>query len=113
MTHLQETALCVAVNYSLSTNVDLLLEANADITLSFHGREPPLHLAARFGDMEIVKVFVSRGTDLLLENSSGFTPELVARHNGHLGIANFLKERTSAENGNNVISKCQINTSKW
>lgn len=91
----------------------MLLEANADTTLSFHGRQPPLHLAAGFGNMNTVKIFVSRGTNLLLENSSGFTPELVARHNGHLGIAKFLKEKTSAVNGNNVILRCQINTSNW
>ena len=94
-----ETALCIAVRSEISWNVDLLLAAGADITLPRHGR-PPLHIAAKYGFMEIVKVFANRGANLISQDKQGLTPELIARKYGHLDVAIFLKEKTSARHGN-------------
>ena len=105
VTHLQETALCIAVLSGKTRNVDLLLAANADATISSKGISPPLHLAAHYGRMEMVKIFASRGENLNLHDGSGFTSELVARRAGHLDVANFLKDRTSAGNGNHPFPK--------
>ena len=105
VTHLQETALCIAVLSGISRNVDLLLEANADASIFSTGHWAPLHIAAYHGNMAIVKIFASRGENLNLHNGSGFTSELAARRAGHLDVANFLKDRTSAGNGNHPFSK--------
>ena len=102
-----ETALCIAVRSGISRNVDLLLAAGADITLAWHGR-PPLHIAAKSGLMEIVKVFANRGANLLSQDELGLTPELVARKYGHLDVAIFLKEKTSAGLGNKPIPRNQF-----
>ena len=93
-----ERALCIAVRSGISKNVDLLLGANADTSLSWRGG-PPLLLAAIDGNMEIVKVFANRGANLAIQDEHGWTPELVARSEGHLDVAKFLKERTSAGHG--------------
>ena len=110
VTDLQETALYIAVFHEDSRNVELLLEANADTTLSACGQESPLHLAARFGFIKIVKVFASKGTNLLLQDSSGLTPELIARRNGHFDIAKFLKEERSAGIGNRSFPNTTFRT---
>ena len=102
-----ETALCIAVRSGLSRNVDLLLAAGADITLPRHGR-PPLHIAAKYGFIEIVKVFANRGANLISQDKHGLTPELIARQYGHLDVAIFLKEKTSAGLGNKSIPKNQF-----
>ena len=97
-----QTALSVAVRARISSNVDLLLRADADTTLSplsAHGFQP-LHIAAHLGYLEVVKVFANRGIDLTTQNKFGLTPELVARKSGHLDIVEFLKEKTSAGHGN-------------
>lgn len=109
----KRTPLYMAVLRGASRNVDWLLEANADTTLSVSGQYSPLHLAASCGSMEKVKVFVSRGANLLLRNNCGFTPELVARSQGHLDVANFLKGHTSAGLRNEHILICSIDISKW
>ena len=102
-----ETALCIAVRLGISRNVDLLLAAGADITLAWHGR-PPLHMAAKYGLMEIVKVFAERGANLLSQDKHGLTPELMARKHRHLDVAIFLKEKTSAGLGNKPIPRNQF-----
>lgn len=108
VTNLQTTALFVAIIYGSSRNVDLLLEANADATISDRGTCPPLHFAASCGNMEIVTVFASKGTNLLLQDNLGFTPELVARKTGHLDVAKFLQEKTKAEDGGKPLPRDHI-----
>ena len=107
----QGTALYIAVRSGIPRNVDLLLEADADTTLSWYGG-PPLHLAAVRGDMQVVKVFASRGVNLTPQDKFGLTPELVARSSGHLDVANFLKKETSAGHGNKPYPQNHVCTSE-
>ena len=101
------TALCIAVRNRILRNVDLLLEADVDTTLSCRGA-PPLHIAACFGYLEIVKVFAKRGVNLTTQDRDGLTPELVARKQGYLDVAKFLKEKTSTGHGNKPHSKNHV-----
>ena len=107
----QGTALCIAVRSGIPRNVDLLLEADADTTLSWYGG-PPLHLAAELGDMQVVKVFASRGVNLIPQDKFGLTPELVARRHCHLDVANFLNKETSAGHGNKPHPQNHVCTSE-
>lgn len=59
-TQRQETALYLAVNHGILRNVDLLLGANADVTIACLGHSP-LHKAAWNGDLKVVKIFANRG----------------------------------------------------
>ena len=103
LTHYKETALWIAALFGRSRNVSLLIDKNADDKIGACGSEPPLHAAIRYGCMEVVMVFIDRGCNLLLQNGSGLTPELVARKYGHPDIANVLKEKTSAGGKNEPV----------
>ena len=96
LTKRKETALWIAALFGKSRNVALLLDENADDTIQDSFSEPPLHAAVRCGYLEVVKLFINRGCDLLLQDGSGFTPELYARKYGHQDIADLLKAKTSA-----------------
>lgn len=96
LTHNKETALWIAALFGRSRNVSLLIDKNADDTIGSYSSEPPLHAAIRLGHVEVVMIFIDRGCNLLLQDGSGLTPELVARKYDHPHIANVLKEKTSA-----------------
>ena len=103
VTHQKQTALSIAVTYNIPRNVDLLLEANADATISRRGY-PPLHLAARNGLLNVVNVFASGGVNLLLQNKRNLTAEQIARTTGNLDVAQVLKEKTSAGDCSRTLS---------
>ena len=50
----------------------------------------PIHLAAKTGRFEIVKLLASRTTNLNIANNYEETPAKIARSNGHLKIEHFL-----------------------
>ena len=96
----QYTALCMAAEVGIPRNVDLLLEANANATIGCS----PLHIAAWKGHLTIVKILANRRADLLLlQDSNNLTAELVARSQGHVEVASFLKEKISAIDGDRPI----------
>lgn len=95
VTDLQETALVIALSRNIRKNVDQLLEVNSDTTICPYQADSLLHIAVRNGFMGIVEDFASRGADLLLRDTSGLTPELVARKYGHQDIAKFLKGKSA------------------
>ena len=107
-----ETALCIAVRSKIVKNVDLLVGVDADISLSRRERSP-LHIAAGRGYLEIVKLFAKREVNLTAQDGNGLTPELLARKNGYLDVAKFLKEKTSAGHGNKPHPKSHVYVVKY
>ena len=97
LTDRKETALWFAAVCGNSRNVSLLLDKSANDTIRNCDSESPLHVAIRVGFLNVVETFIDKGCDLLLQDGSGFTPELIARRYGRIDIANLLKEKTSAE----------------
>lgn len=97
------TPLWVAAAGGISKNVSLLLAKAADDTLVSLGSESPLHIASSFGYTDVVMVLVSNGSNqqLQMKDSSGFTPELVARKYGHFKVADCLRKKAS-EAGTNL-----------
>lgn len=57
-----------------------------------------LHIAARNGDLEIVKLLISLGARIDARNRRLQTPLLWAIHNGHLDLVNFF-----IEHGSNIL----------
>ena len=103
LTHSKETALWMAAFSGISRNVSLLLDKNADDTTQALHMVSPLHIASGRGHLEVVNIFINKGSDLLLPDGSGLTPELLARKYGHQDIANILKEATSSRGKNELI----------
>ena len=103
LTQRKETALWIAAFFGISRNVSLLLDKAANDKIQNCYLEAPVHVAIRCGHLEVVTKFMDKGCDLSLQNGSGFTPQLIARHFGHLDIAELLKESSSAGGMNEPI----------
>jgi hypothetical protein len=85
------TLLHYAALYNLLSLVPLLISRGADPnTTSEKGGLTPLHMACGAGNMAIVQVLVKHGSDLLAQDSSGFTPVRHARRNGYPTIVQWL-----------------------
>ena len=56
----------------------------------------PIHVAAAFGHLEMVKLLVANKTDLTVVNSDGNTPLFVAVQNQKTEVVNFLVKNTNA-----------------
>lgn len=81
------TPLYVATQGRAYGNMSLLLSNGADPNSS---DENVLYAAARWGDTEAIDEFIRYGSDLGSINGHSLTPELVARKNGHVTLANII-----------------------
>ncbi len=79
-----------AVRMGQTWRVKMALNKGVDINEKF-SEGTPLHSAAAQGNMNIVRLLVEQGADLLALDSHGNTPAKVAEHNRHLQIANYLR----------------------
>jgi ankyrin repeat protein len=89
------TALLLAVGYGYLTMIDLLLEQGADpIAKDNHGWNA-IHVAARFGRDNILRLLLAKQFDWDLEAriSNGRTALLLAVRNGHLTTIDLLLEQ--------------------
>ena len=88
-----ETALLIASHYGNLQNVSFLLDRSADdkIVESQYGVSP-LHAAAQGGHEEVVLTFIHHRCKAHLEDCNGLTPELYARKNGHIRVADILQK---------------------
>ena len=84
------TALFVAVWSGFPQNVSLLLSKGADATIIAQSGECPLHMAARFGDHQIVRRFLDHGCDARIKNEDGLDAELIALKHSHHELAEFF-----------------------
>lgn len=58
----------------------------------------PLHLAARFGDAEVVSEFIAHGCDIESPNADGLSPELIARRHGFVNTAIDIADAIGEKN---------------
>ena len=64
--------------------VQVLIDASVDLeTKSYGPRMTALHLAARFGHVEIARALVAAGASLAARDAKGLTPSQVAARAGH------------------------------
>ena len=59
-----------------------------------HGRQP-LHVAAAFGHVEVVKVLVKSGADLTVRDDDGRSPLDLAKTNGHMKSVKYISDYLS------------------
>ncbi|MCF8378823.1 MAG: ankyrin repeat domain-containing protein [Bacteroidales bacterium] len=89
------TALMFASSGKFPETVKFLLENEADPNLIDREENfTAIMFAAAEGNMEVVKILLTYGADPNLKDVDGETAELFARTNGHLEVADFLKEWT-------------------
>lgn len=70
----------------------LLANPKAKINIPDTYQEQPIHIAARYGDLESLEALYKRGALLNATTEQGTTPLLIAMELGHLDIVKFLIE---------------------
>jgi ankyrin repeat protein len=73
----------------------LLLEKGADPNVRYDAVPTPLHLAARKGELEIVKLLVAAGADVAATTPGGAEAATAAEKLGHHEVAEFLRNHQS------------------
>jgi len=96
-TYPQEPPLIHWAIFMLSSNVVKILIERRKVNLDeiWQGYTP-LMLAALHGDMEIVKMLVEAGANITLSNGY-WTAEDLARQNGHIEVAEYLKNKAAEQ----------------
>lgn len=87
------TALMFASTGPFAETVRLLLKSGADPKAVDSGeRFTALMHAAAEGQLEVVKVLLENGADKSVKDVDGDTAEMFARQNGHLSVADYLRD---------------------
>ncbi|XP_010737145.3 cyclin-dependent kinase 4 inhibitor C [Larimichthys crocea] len=73
-------------------SVRLLLDYRADPNLCDYKNNLPLHLAAMWGRLEVVKVLIGRTADPQTPNCQGRTARQLAEDAGHADIVGYIHE---------------------
>lgn len=84
------TSLWWAAHFGHLETVQYLVEHGADANIKVDTGNTSLHSAAMQGFLEVVK-FLSKSSDVTLRNYNGKTASAVAKENGHMDVALFLK----------------------
>ncbi|MCJ7454498.1 MAG: ankyrin repeat domain-containing protein, partial [Wolbachia endosymbiont of Homalodisca vitripennis] len=74
------------------------VERRANVNLRNEDGMSPLHIAAQYDYLGIVKYLAERGADLNLRNEDGLSSLHFAVQNGHLDIVKYLVERGASVN---------------
>lgn len=90
----QATALHIAAGKGRIRIVALLIEAGARVNRPASNGNRPLHLAARAGSLETVKLLIGKQAFPDLKNDAGRTAYDVAVLHGKKDVAEFLKDRS-------------------
>mmetsp|Transcript_31348 Transcript_31348/g.82126 ORF Transcript_31348/g.82126 Transcript_31348/m.82126 type:complete len:322 (+) Transcript_31348:356-1321(+) len=91
------TALHHAVKLGEEATVISLLEGGVDINSQDVRKTTPLGVAAREGNLTLVKLLVSRGADVQARDYLEATPLFLAAEAGHLDIVKYLLEEGGSE----------------
>lgn len=64
-----------------------------DVNRTLEGGRMPLHVAADFGQAEVVEYLISKGADVNTPDKHGITPLLSACYEGHASCVKLLLEK--------------------
>ncbi len=64
--------LCIAISKSDNATAKKIIEYGADVNERFNGMTP-LMIAARYNNVEMVKILLEKGADITLKGSHGYT----------------------------------------
>lgn len=74
------------------------------VIILFNSEVPMLHLAARYGHLEVYKLLMEYFPSKNLFSEHGWTPLHEAASSGHLKVCTYLMSRVSNMNPNNIIN---------
>ena len=77
---------------SLHLVLDSLIKNGEDVNAIDKNKDTPLHLASRYGKLELVKLLIEHGADMNVKNNYGKTPLHWAIKNNNLEMAKLLVE---------------------
>jgi len=86
------TPLFKAAHKGFSAVVNELLKYRPNLGLLPNG-ETPIHAAAMFGHLPVVKQLIAAGSDISWKNRDGLTPLQVARQQNYTSVTDYLEER--------------------
>ena len=81
------------------------MAVNADINGSNGLKSTPLHLAARGGNVEVVKYLLEQGANLQGLDNNKATPLITAAESGKVEIVKLLLEKGADPNAKNVVGR--------
>ena len=100
VTEANETALHLAAWAGRPQNVSLLISKKADPALMTTYGQSPLHIAARYGFVNVMSEFINTGCNLRIPDSDGLDCEMLAWKLGHTRLATMIRryvnERTAS-----------------
>lgn len=74
-------------------DVGAILVTAEDVNQTLEGGRKPLHIAADFGQTEVVEYLISKGANVNAADKHGITPLLSACYEGHVSCAKLLLEK--------------------
>jgi len=72
-----------------------LIQHGAPINAKDIAGNTPLHLAARYGFVNVVKVLIASGADVNAKDANGMTPLQIASKMGHQAVVDLLRKQSS------------------
>lgn len=112
-----ETPLTQAVMYAALTNnfdsVNFLLEVGADTSIPNTDGETPLHLAAKYGLIDIVKILLTKQTDIKSIDNMGQTPLISAIKSPDPKVAIVILEHIEKTYTTNSERAAYVNTTMY
>lgn len=88
------TPLCVAISKGDIASVRKFIEYGANVNEKSNGMTP-LMVAARYNNVEIIKLLIDNGADVTLENENGFDALKFAKLSNAMEAANYLADSSS------------------
>ncbi|XP_059182182.1 myotrophin [Centropristis striata] len=64
-----------------------------DVNRTLEGGRKPLHIAADFGQTDVMEYLISKGADVNVPDKHGLTPLLSACYEGHINCVKVLLEK--------------------
>lgn len=64
----------------------------------------PLHIAAKYGNIEVVRLLLEKEADRNAEGKNGLTPLHVATHYNHVNVALLLLEKGASPHASAKVS---------
>ncbi|KAK2795091.1 hypothetical protein FQN50_009789 [Emmonsiellopsis sp. PD_5] len=86
-----------------------LIRAKADVNGQDDHGAKPLHIAARHGSIEMVRLLIDAGADSSLRTKNGVSPLAVALYWGHQGICRILARQRKMPSATTVKSQISSN----
>lgn len=102
------TALMYASYYRMGNTVKLLVKQKADVNLQNRSKMTALMYAIHGGDSECISAVITKETDLSLKNIHGRNAVALARDEGWINVAEYIKSQLDYLNNRQTAEKKKL-----